>query len=81
MDYMLPGPPTGKRVEIVHIVIMHFVDGKDRHERIYWDQASVLVQVGLLDPNVLPVTGSDQAKQLLALPAPDRSAPVCIRES
>jgi len=32
-------------------------DGKLAHEHIYWDQASVLVQLGLLRPSGLPVTG------------------------
>jgi carboxymethylenebutenolidase len=52
---MLPGvKPTGRRVEIPLIAIVRFV-GKVAHEHIYWDQASVLVQVGLLDPAGLPV--------------------------
>src|SRR4026207_702156 len=51
MDWMLPGlAPTGKRVEIPLVVVVHFRDGKLAHEHIYWDQASVLVQLGLLDP-------------------------------
>jgi carboxymethylenebutenolidase len=66
MDYMLPGiPPTGKRVEIPVIVVVEFRDGKIASEHIYWDQASVLVQVGLLDPDTLPVTGVESAKKLL----------------
>jgi carboxymethylenebutenolidase len=67
-DYLLPGiPPTGKRVEIPHVVVMKFENGKVAHEHIYWDQASVLVQVGLLDPTNLPVAGAEQARQLLRL--------------
>jgi carboxymethylenebutenolidase len=47
---------------------MNFKDGKIAHEHIYWDQASLLVQVGLLDPRrLLPVTGQEQAKRLLEL--------------
>ncbi len=69
MDYILPGvPPTGRHVDIPHVVIMRFEDGKIAHEHIYWDQASVLVQVGLLDPKELPVSGGDQATRLLGLP-------------
>src|SRR5258705_11853571 len=50
MDWMLPGlAPTGKRVEIPLVAIVQFRDGKLAHEHIYWDQASVLVQLGLLD--------------------------------
>ena len=66
MDYMLPGiPPTGRRVEIPVVVVVEFRDGKIASEHIYWDQASVLVQVGLLDPDVLPVVGSESAKKML----------------
>jgi carboxymethylenebutenolidase len=68
IDFMLPGiPPTGKYVELPHVVVMHFRHGKISHEHIYWDQASLLVQVGLLDPKLLPVTGREQAKRLLEL--------------
>ena len=63
MDWMLPGiPPTGRRVEVPLVVIVRFRDGKLAHEHIYWDQASVLVQLGLLDPTGLPVTGAEQAQ-------------------
>ena len=65
-DYLLQGvPPTGKRVELPHVVVMKFENGKVAHEHIYWDQASLLVQVGLLDPANLPVTGVEQARRLL----------------
>ena len=65
-DYLLPGiPPTGKHVEIPHVVVMKFVNGKIAHEHIWWDQASVLVQVGLLDPENLPIAGVEQARKLL----------------
>ena len=68
IDFILPGvPPTGRYVEIACVVVMNFKDGKIAHEHIYWDQASVLVQVGLLDPKLLPVTGQEQAKRLLEL--------------
>jgi carboxymethylenebutenolidase len=68
IDIMLPGvPPTGRYIELPHVVIMNFRDGKIAHEHIYWDQASLLVQVGLLDPKLLPVTGEEQAKKLLEL--------------
>jgi carboxymethylenebutenolidase len=46
---------------------MNFRDGKIAHEHIYWDQASLLAQIGLLDPKLLPVTGQEQAKRLLEL--------------
>src|SRR5579864_3069331 len=65
MDWMLPGiAPTGKRVECPLVVIVHFRDGKLSNEHIYWDQASVLVQLGLLDVAKLPVAGAETAKKL-----------------
>jgi carboxymethylenebutenolidase len=65
MDWLLPGiPPTGKRVEIPFVVIVQFKDGKIAHEHLYWDQASVLVQIGLLDRS-LPVLGAEAAHQVL----------------
>src|SRR6266567_4446516 len=72
MDWMLPGvAPTGKRVEIPLVAIVRFRNGKLAHEHIYWDQASVLVQIGLLDPARLPVVGVESAKKVLdpSLPA------------
>jgi carboxymethylenebutenolidase len=72
MDWMLPGvPPTGKRVEVALVAIVGFRDGKLAHEHIYWDQASVLVQIGLLDPAQLPVAGVESAHKVLnpSLPA------------
>jgi carboxymethylenebutenolidase len=65
MDWMLPGvAPTGKRVECPLVVIVHFRDGKLSNEHIYWDQASVLVQLGLLEGTNLPVAGLETAKKL-----------------
>jgi carboxymethylenebutenolidase len=65
LDIMLPGvEPTGRRISIPVIVVVGFEDGKVRHEHIYWDQASVLVQAGLLDPGALPVAGEEQALAL-----------------
>jgi carboxymethylenebutenolidase len=66
MDWMLPGiAPTGKRVEVPLVVIVHFRDGKLAHEHIYWDQASVLVQLGLVDSGKLPVAGVESAHKAL----------------
>jgi carboxymethylenebutenolidase len=72
MDWMLPGiPPTGKRVEVPLVAIVRFRDGKLAHEHIYWDQASVLVQIGLIDADNLPVAGVESAHKVLdpTLPA------------
>lgn len=66
LDIMLPGiPPTGRRIEVPVVVVVGFEDGKVHHEHIYWDQATVLVQAGLLDPSALPVVGLEQAESLL----------------
>ena len=66
MDWMLPGlAPTGKRVEVPLVVIVRFREGKLAHEHIYWDQASVLVQLGLLDAAALPVAGIESARKAL----------------
>jgi carboxymethylenebutenolidase len=66
MDWMLPGiAPTGKRVEVPLVAIIRFKEGKLAHEHIYWDQASVLVQLGLIDPSTLPVAGIESARKAL----------------
>jgi carboxymethylenebutenolidase len=71
MDWMLPGiAPTGKRVECPLVVIVHFRDGKLANEHIYWDQATVLVQLGLLDAGELPVAGVETARKLADPSAP-----------
>ena len=63
---MLPGvAPTGKYVEIPLVAIVNFRGDKLYHEHIYWDQASVLVQIGVLDPAGLPVAGQETAKKLV----------------
>jgi carboxymethylenebutenolidase len=59
---MLPGvAPTHRRVEVALAAIVRFRDGKLAHEHIYWDQASVLKQIGLLGDAVLPVCGAEAA--------------------
>ena len=73
MDWMLPGvEPTGKYVEVVFVVIVGIEGDKVSYEHIMWDQANVLVQIGLLDPTGLPVTGAGAAAKLRnpALPDP-----------
>lgn len=66
MDWMLPGvEPTGKHVKVALVVVIHFRDGKLAHEHIYWDQASVLVQLGLIDAQTLPVAGVESAEKVL----------------
>jgi carboxymethylenebutenolidase len=73
IDWLLPGvAPTGKPVELVVVVIVGFKDGKISHEHIYWDQASVLVQIGLLDPKGLPVSGAEVARKVVNPKLPSR---------
>jgi carboxymethylenebutenolidase len=71
MPWILPGvAPTGRRVAIPIIAIVAFRVGKIAREHIYWDQASVLAQIGLLRPVGLPVLAADQATALLDEAAP-----------
>lgn len=73
IDWLLPEvPPTGKSVEIAVVAIVGFKEGKISHEHIYWDQASVLVQVGLLDPAGLPVNGVESTRKVLDPKLPAR---------
>ena len=66
MDFMLPGvAPTGRSVELPLVVVVGVENGKVASEHIYWDQATVLVQVGILDPAGLPVAGVEQARKVL----------------
>jgi len=66
IDWMLPGlRPSGKYVEIPLVAIVCFRGGKLYNEHIYWDQASVLVQIGALDPKGLPIAGIETAKKLV----------------
>ncbi len=72
MAVYLPGiPPTGRKVVLPHVVVMGFdEEGRVAYEHIYWDQATLLVQVGLLDPALVPASGAEQARRLL-----DRNLP------
>jgi carboxymethylenebutenolidase len=67
MDWMIPGvEPTGRRVEVAVVGIIKFRDGKVAHEHLYWDHASVLAQIGLLDSGALPILGAESARNVLA---------------
>jgi len=64
IDWMLPGiPPTGREVSVPTVAVVQFEGDKLVHEHIYWDQASVLVQIGKLDPTGIPVAGSETARK------------------
>jgi carboxymethylenebutenolidase len=73
IDWLLPHvEPTGKPVEIAVAVFVGFKDGKVSYEHIYWDQASVLAQIGLLDPTGLPISGAEAARKVLDPQLPPR---------
>jgi len=66
IDWLLPGvPPTGLPVEIPTVAIVKFEGDKLAHEHIYWDQASVLAQLGLLDSSKLPIAGIESANKAM----------------
>jgi carboxymethylenebutenolidase len=65
IPWMLPGvSPTNRHVEVPLVAVVGFRDGKLAHERIYWDQASVLKQLGLLTDASLPVVGAETARKV-----------------
>jgi carboxymethylenebutenolidase len=67
MPWMLPGvAPTNRYVEVALVAIVRFRAGKLAHEHIYWDQASVLKQIGLLEDSKLPVFGVESARKVRA---------------
>lgn len=73
MDWMLPGiEPTGKHVKVPLVAIVRLRGDKLAHEHIYWDQASVLVQLGLLDQSSLPVAGAESAGKAVNPKSPSR---------
>jgi carboxymethylenebutenolidase len=66
MPWMLPGiPPTNRRVEVPLVVVVRFDDGKLAHEHIYWDQGSVLKQIGLISDASLPIFGAETAQKVV----------------
>ena len=68
IPFMLPGvAPTGRKARVPTVVVMGFEDDKVAYEHIYWDQATLLAQLGLLDPSGLPIAGAEQAERLLEL--------------
>jgi carboxymethylenebutenolidase len=73
IDWMLPGvEATGRPVSVAFVVVVGVEDDKIAYEHIYWDQATVLVQIGLLDPTGLPVAGREAASKVLdpTIPGP-----------
>ena len=67
MDWLLPGlRPTHRRAEFVLAAIIEFEAGKVAHEHLYWDQATLLSQMGVLD-HPMAAAGVGSAAQLLKL--------------
>ena len=65
IDCILPGvAPTGRKIEIPAVAIVRFKGGKVAREHLYWDQGSVLVQAGLIDPKGIPLAGAEIAAKL-----------------
>jgi carboxymethylenebutenolidase len=71
IDFLLPGiAPTGKYVEIPTVAVVEFRGDKLFNEHIYWDQATALKQVGVIDGTGLPIAGIECAKKLAGEPVP-----------
>ena len=72
IDWMLPCiEPTGEFVQAAFVVIVGFEQGKIEYEHIYWDQGNVLVQIGLIDPEGLPLVGAGAVLKLRNPATPD----------
>jgi carboxymethylenebutenolidase len=70
MDWVLPGiPATGQRIEFAMVVVVHIEGDKIASENIYWDNATILRQAGLLADPKLPVLGAESARNMIE-PAP-----------
>jgi carboxymethylenebutenolidase len=71
MDFWLPGlAASGRRIELPTVAVVGFRGEQISFERIYWDQASLLVQVGALDRGAAPMLGAEQAGFLTDPAAP-----------
>jgi len=79
---MLPGiPPTNKKVEVVIVSIVGLRGGKLHHERVYWDQASVLFQIDLLDPEEISKELRDKGVEMLPVAGPEAARKILEVES
>jgi carboxymethylenebutenolidase len=71
MDWVLPGvAPTGKRIEFAMVVIVHSEGDRISAENLYWDNATILLQAGLLTDSKLPVLGAESARNMINHAAP-----------
>jgi carboxymethylenebutenolidase len=67
MDWLLPTlRPTGRRGEFIIAAVIGFENGKVAHEHLYWDQATLLSQMGVLD-HPLAAAGAGSVRQLSRL--------------
>jgi len=67
MEWMLPGlRATGRKAEFAFVGIIQFQAGKVANEHLYWDQATVLSQLGVLD-HPAAAAGAGSAARLLTL--------------
>ncbi|MGH7924889.1 MAG: dienelactone hydrolase family protein [Candidatus Binatus sp.] len=74
IDFMAPGvAPTGKYVEVPTVVAVEFRGDKLYNEHIYWDQASMLAQMGVLEPKGLPIAGIESARKARGEPVPSNA--------
>jgi carboxymethylenebutenolidase len=79
MDWFAPGiKPTGRRLAVPHVGVIHFEGDKIASEHIYWDQATVLIQLGVLDAGQVPALGAEQGQRLLD---PDAEANRLLKRS
>lgn len=55
VPWLLPNvKPTDRDIKVIIVVVATFCADKIVHQSLYWDQADVLVQAGLLDPSLVP---------------------------
>ncbi|MGH9208736.1 MAG: nuclear transport factor 2 family protein [Acidimicrobiales bacterium] len=81
IDWLVPGiTPTGRYVAVPNVGVITFEGDRISSEHIYWDQASVLAQLGVLDRR-LPVLGDAQSARLLDLDAPANELIAQFRQS
>jgi carboxymethylenebutenolidase len=71
MDWVLPGiPPTGKRIEFAMAVVVYTEGDRISAENLYWDNATILKQAGLITDPKLPILGAEHAQNMLSHTAP-----------
>ena len=67
MQWLAPGiAPTGNFVVLPVTAIIEFERDKIAHEHLYFDQATLLIQLGVLQPSAVPMNGIESAHKLRA---------------